>query len=254
MLPFRRVVMNKISYGWVGSDMEARIAAHVHAWQAVKSLGRRYALETYPFITISREFGCEALPLATKLVELLNERCHPSFPWVGYDREMLDRVAAELNVGRNVVEALDEQRRTEMSELFDSVINHKVSDALVVRKLAEVIRSLAIHGHAILIGRGSSMVTQDLRTGLSVRLVAPRDWRVYRIATDRNIPHREAEKVVDEGERQRQHYLSTFFVIDRENPFHPDIVIDNSRFNLVQIAEIVFSALNARFGETLVGA
>jgi cytidylate kinase len=246
--------MTKISHGWVGSDMEARIAAHVHAWQAVKSLGRRHALETYPFITISREFGCEALPLAERLVEVLNERSHPTFPWVAYDREMLDKVAEELNVGRNVVEALDEQRRGEMSDLFDSVINHKVPDSLVVRKLAEVIRSLAIHGHAVLIGRGSSLVTQDLRTGLRVRLIAPRDWRVYRIATDRNISHREAEKIVEEGERQRRHYLSTFFVVDEQNPFHPDIVIDNSRFNLVQIADIVFSALKARFGETLVGA
>jgi hypothetical protein len=31
-------------------------------------------------------------------------------------------------------------------------------------------------------------------------------------------------------------------------------VIDNSRFNLAQIAEIVFTALGARFGETLVSA
>ena len=29
---------------------------------------------------------------------------------------------------------------------------------------------------------------------------------------------------------------------------------DNSRFNLAQVAEIVFTALGARFGETLVGA
>ena len=246
--------MTKISHGWVGTDMEARIAAHVHAWEAVKSLGRRHALETYPFITISREYGCEALPLAQRLVELLNERSHPTFPWVDYDREMLDKVATELHVTRNVVEALDGSRRDAMSELFDNVINPKVPDALVVRKLAEVIRSLAIHGHSVLIGRGSALVTQDLRTGLRIRLIAPRDWRVYRISTDRNIPHWEAERIVDEGEKQRQQYLSTFFVVDRENPFHPDLIIDNSRFNLVQIAEIVYSALNARFGEILVGA
>jgi len=246
--------MTKISNGWVGSDMEARIAAHVHAWESVKSLGRARALETYPFITLSREFGCEALPLAQRLVEILNERCRPSFPWTAYDREMLDKVADELNIRRTVVDALDGERRDEMSELFDNIINRKVPDALVVRKLAEVIRSLAIHGHSILIGRGSALVTQDLKTGLRVRLIAPRDWRVLKIGTDRNVTRREAEKIVEEGERQRSNYLATFFVIDQENPFHPDLVIDNSRFNLAQIAEIVFTALGARFGETLVGA
>jgi cytidylate kinase len=65
---------------------------------------------------------------------------------------------------------------------------------------------------------------------------------------------REAEKVVEEGEKQRLRYIDTFFVLDSQQPFLPDLVIDNSRFNLVQIAEIVFGALGSRFGETLVSA
>jgi len=70
--------MTRISQGWVGSDVEARIAAHVHAWEKIKPLGDKRRLETYPFVAVSREFGCEALPLAQKLVETLNERCRPS--------------------------------------------------------------------------------------------------------------------------------------------------------------------------------
>ena len=43
-------------------------------------------------------------------------------------------------------------------------------------------------------------------------------------------------------------------MLDPGFPFHHDLVIDNSRFNLVQIVEIVFAALSARFGQTLVSA
>lgn len=246
--------MTRISQGWVGSDVEARIAAHVHAWEKVKPLGDKRRLETYPFVAISREFGCEALPLAQQLVETLNERCRPSIPWVSYDRELLDKVADELHMQRAILDMLDGQRRDEMSELFDNIINRKVEDALVVRKFAEVIRTLAVHGHAVLVGRGSSLVTQDLRNGLHLRLVAPRLWRIHTIAAVRNLSPREAEKTVDEGEKQRHHYINTFFVLDHGFPFHHDLVIDNSRFNLVQIVEIVFTALSARFGETLVSA
>jgi len=117
-----------------------------------------------------------------------------------------------------------------------------------------VIRSLAIHGHTILVGRGSFLITQDLRTGMHVRLVAPRDWRVHSVATDREITSSEAEKIVEQGERRREHYMRTFFAHDPSHPFLHDLIIDNSRFNLAQIAEIVFTALGARFGETLVGA
>ena len=246
--------MRRISQGWVGSDLESRISAHVQAWEKIKPLDRQRHLETYPFVTISREFGCEALPLAQQLVQTLNERCHPSIPWVSYDRELLNKVTEELHMQRDVLDTLDEERRNEMSKLFDNIINRKVADAVVVRKLAELIRTLAIHGHAVLVGRGSWLVTQDLRNGLFIRLVAPREWRIHTISAKRNLSVPEARKIVDEGEKQRNHYLKTFFVVDPEFPFHYDLVIDNSRFNLVQIVEIVFTALRARFGDTLTQA
>jgi cytidylate kinase len=230
------------------------MAAHVKAWDKVKPLGDKRRLETYPFVAISREFGCEALALAEQLVETLNERCRPSIPWVDYDRELLDKVAEDPGMQRAILDMLDDKRRVAMGKLFDTIINRQDTDALVVRKLAEVIRTLAVHGHAVLVGRGSSLVTQDLRNGMHIRLVAPRAWRVHAIATNRNLSMTEAEKTVTEGEKQRHHYINTFFVLDPDFPFPHDLVIDNSRFNLMQIVEIVFTALSARFGETLVGA
>ena len=106
---------------------------------------------------------------------------------------------------------------------------------------------------SIILGRGSYLITQDLKNGLHVRLVAPRDWRVNKVADERSLARAEAEKVVTEGERGRTHYVETFFSQDTAHPFHHDLIIDNSRFNLAQIAEIVFTALSTRFGPTLVG-
>ena len=232
---------------------EARINAHVRAWEKVKQ-APSHPHEFLPFVTISREFGCDARPLAQRLTEILNERCRPSIPWVAYDREVLDRVASELHLARDIVESLDGMRCDEMSELFNSFLNRKVDEALVFRKMAEVIRSLATHGHVVLVGRGSYMLTQDLKTGLHIRLVAPRGWRVHKVETDRQLSRANAEKIVSDGERERSHFLQTFFVHDPGHPFHHDLIIDSSRFNLAQTTEIVFTALGARFGEQLVGA
>ena len=246
--------MSNISHGWAMASLEARISAHVHAWEKAKERGQPLAPETYPFITISREFGCEGGLLAQRLQEILNERCRPFFTWVAYEQEVLDQVADELHLARGLVETIDGHRRGEMSEIFDAILNNRVDDAVIFRKIAEVVRSLAIHGHTILVGRGSYLITQDLRTGMHVRLVAPRDWRIHKIAADRGIANQEAEKIVLQGERERDHYMKTFFIQDPAHPFMHDLVIDNSRFNLAQIAEIVFTALGARFGETLVSA
>jgi len=95
------------------------------------------------------------------------------------------------------------------------------------------------------------VITQDLPNGLHIRLVAPREWRVHTVADRRNLSLEEASRVVAEGEKQRNHYLNTFFALDPQFPFHYDLVIDKSRFNLSQIVEIVITALSARFGETL---
>jgi len=246
--------MSKVSHGWALASLEARISAHVHAWENAKDRGQPLAPETYPFITISRQFGCEGSSLAVRLQEILNERCRPFFTWIAYEQEVLDKVADELHIARGLVESIDGHRRDEMRELFETILNKRVDDGLVFRKIAEVVRSLAIHGHTILVGRGSYLITQDLRTGMHVRLVAPRDWRIHKIASDRGIANQDAEKIVAQGERERDHYMQTFFVHDPAHPFVHDLVIDNSRFNLAQIAEIVFTALGARFGETLVSA
>src|SRR5712672_191134 len=139
--------MSKISHGWAMANLEARIAAHVHAWEKAKERGQPLAPETYPFITVSREFGCEGGLLAHYLQDLLNERCRPFFMWIAYDQELLDKVSEELHLARGVVEALDGRRRNEMSEVFDTILSTRVNDAVVFRKLAEVRRSLAIHGH-----------------------------------------------------------------------------------------------------------
>jgi cytidylate kinase len=245
--------MTKISHGWAAPDLETRIGAHVHAWAKTRQ-AVRLRPETYPFVTISREFGCEALPLAQRLVEILNERCRPSIPWVAYDRELLDKVASELHLAREIVESIDGRRRDVMTELFNAVLNVKMDEALMFRKLAEVIRSLATHGHTVLLGRGGYLITQDLKTGLHVRLVAPREWRIHKVATDRNLTQAEAERIVAEGERERNRFLHTFFHQNPKHPFYHDLVIDSARFNLAQVAELIFTALAARFGQALVGA
>lgn len=246
--------MSKLCHGWAMANLEARISAHVHAWEKLRESGQPLAAEEYPFITVSRQFGCEGLDLACRLAEILNERCRPTFTWVPYHDEILRKVADEMHLHRSVVETIDGQRRTEMGELFDSILNRHVDESLIFRKIAEVVRSLAIHGHTILVGRGSYLITQDLRNGLHVRLVAPRDWRIHKVADERQISLKEAARIVEEGEAARERYLRTFFVHDPEHPFYHDLVIDNSRFNLAQIAEIVFTALSVRFGPRLVGA
>ena len=224
------------------------LAAHVHSWEKAKERGHPLAAGNFSVHhDLSREFGCEGTLLAHRLEEILNERCRPFFTWVAYDQQLIEQVANELHLAHGVVESIDGHRRNEMSEFFETILNKRVNETVVIRKIAEVIRSLAIHGHTIFVGRGSYLITQDLKTGMHIRLIAPLEWRIRRIAVDRKLSIKEAEQAVLDGERERQHYIETFFSGDAARHFLPDITIDNSRFNLAQLSEIVFTALGARF-------
>jgi cytidylate kinase len=238
-----------ISHGWYGQTFQARIASHVQAWEQLQNSVSPRPSVTYPFITISREFGCEAVPVSRRLVQLLNEKADHRYPWVGYDRELLDEVGKQLHLHRNILDAVDGQRRSEMTELFDAILNFRVDDSVVFRKLAEVIRALAIHGHVVLVGRGSYWLTRDLHTGFHVQIIAPREWRTQKIARQRDLPVHEAEKIMMEGERLRDHYLNTYFSHAPNQGYRHDIILDNSRLTVEQMSEIIATAIHCKFPE-----
>ncbi len=239
--------MNATSHGWYCQTLQARIAAHVQAWEQMRALGQSRPSVTYPFVTISREFGCEAVPVARRLVQILNEKGKPKFPWVAYDRELLDTVAKELNLHRHILDAVDGRRRDEMTELFDAILNIQVDESVVFRKLAEVVRSLAIHGHAVLVGRGSYWLTGDLHTGLHARIIAPVEWRVMKIIRTRGVSVGEAERIIEEGEQMRQKYINTFFSQESIRPFRHDMILDNSRLAVEQMSDIIAAAIAIKF-------
>ncbi len=233
---------------WVKPPVAKRISAHIQAWEAAQRAEPPSPPENFPFVTISRQFGCQGAALGHRLAEILNERTRSPVPWVVYDHELLDKVAGELQLTREIIDSVDDRRRDEMSELFDAMIIKRVADAVVIRKLAEIVRSLALQGRVVLIGRGCYWTTRDLNMGLHVRLVAPTAWRVERFGRSRELSPAQAEKVVAEGQRQRQKYLQTFFAQDPGETIRHDLVIDNSRFRNDQMAQIVSAAVGARFG------
>jgi cytidylate kinase len=229
---------------------EARIAASVSAWNKFRERQHKHIVDRHPFVTISREYGCEGFNLSARLAEILNERVRPAIPWASYDREVLDRVAHELNLSPEILKSMDGRRRDAMTEFFDALLNRKVDESLMFRKIAEVMRSLAMNGRTILIGRGGYLLTRDLKTGLHIRLIAPHSWRVERIAAWKNLSLKDAEADVIRGEEQRAMFIKTFFLKQPTHPFH--LILENDAFTVPQMAEIVFTAMAARFGEILV--
>ena len=199
-----------------------------------------------PFVTISRQYGCWGFSLGLLLLEILNDEVAPPASWQIYHKEILDRLASETDLD---AETLERQRRTRPGILVDflrTLGGSKLPSGYRVRsRMADLIRGLAVEGHAIFVGQGSAGATHDLPRGISIRLEAPEPWRVKQIAFREGIGETEARRHVREMEREREYMRKIYQArYPRQPAFH--LTYDCSVFSLAQIAVHVVQAMKMK--------
>jgi cytidylate kinase len=201
-----------------------------------------------PYVTISREFGCWGFSLGLLLLDILNEEAAEGASWKIYHKEVLDRLAEETNLDKEV---LEQQRRTKprvIAEFFRSFgrKEERLPSGIEVRnRISEIIRNLATEGNAIIVGQGGAGATQGLPNGITVRLEAPEDWRVKQIAFREGLSETEARLRIQAEEREKD-YLKKIY--ETRFPRKPafNLVYDCSAFSLAQIAQHVVQAMKLK--------
>jgi cytidylate kinase len=196
-----------------------------------------------PFLTISRQFGCQGFSLGLLVLEILNDQPGAT-PWKIYHKEILETLAGETNYDTHILENQRRKKPSLIVDFFQSLSKDRIPSGYEVRnRITEIIRNLAIKGHAIIIGQGASGATQDLPNGLSVRLEAPEQWRVKQIAFRDGLTTTEAQAKIRQIERERE-YLRKIYAtrFPRTPPFH--MTYDCSVFSLTQIAQNIVHMLH----------
>ena len=166
-------------------------------------------------ITISRMYGSGGSEVAARVAKLLG--------WSLYDNDFVDAVAERLGIPVSEVQAREE-RTPSLVERLASALAVASPEMLPPpteqvppseERLAEVTRRIieeaVARGNAVLVGRGAQSVLARRAGVLHVFCYAPRDALVRRVAERRRIPPTEAEKVVDEINKQREQYVRTAF-------------------------------------------
>src|SRR5215470_8254882 len=120
-------------------------------------------------ITVSREYGAGGGEVARRLAETLG--------WELLDRELLHRAAAVEHLPDADLERLDEKALS-MADRFRLHPPHQS----YIRGLTETARRAAARGKVVLVGRGTRQLLGDAPGAFHLRLVAPREWRVRRMA------------------------------------------------------------------------
>ena len=210
----------------------------VSAWIEIQKRRKTQDLQAKPLpisITISREFGCEAYPLAIALKERLDHSNGQSFTVV--EEEMVANITANDDIAGFLQENLGERSKY-LDYIVSALLPYWKSQEQAYRPIVETVFSLARQGNSIIVGQGAFAIARDLTNCYHFRLVAPVAYRAESWSQRTGISIERAEKQVQEKEAARIEFLSGFLNCDfNANNFH--MIFNNSKLSIENIAELI---------------
>lgn len=204
-----------------------------------------------PLVTISRECGCSAKRIATKLSKILTgynylSETKTDVEWKWVSKEINEIAARQLEMEPEEIKKiiLGEAKHNidEIASVYSNHSDFDASDQLVIDTVKGVVRNIAETGHYIIVGRAASVIAQDIPGRLSIKLQAPIDWRINRIMQISNLSWAEAKEYVLEIDRQRNIFVEN--VAGRKldnNDF--DLIFNYSTISDDQIVDVIITVL-----------
>ena len=217
-------------------SIEQRMAAYVELTNRVRLMAPPAQLK--PTITLSREFGCEAFPVAEELVKVAEQKTGES--WLLVDKSLLDEVAKDHRISQEIMHSLGEKPRF-IDEMFATFSKNWKGDAdYYYRLLCEQVVMVATAGNAVIVGLGAAIITKAMKNCFHFRLIAHHDFKVRSIARRMNIPKQEAEIIVLNQQKERDRIIRRVLDADEHEPLHYHVIFNNAKIKNPQIAEIIF--------------
>jgi cytidylate kinase len=167
-----------------------------------KQTGIAHSGGTQPFITISREFGCQANLLADMLKKELDKS---GKPWRILNKEIIFEAAKELNLDPDKILSISgAMDRTQFDEVLHALSSkYYKSDRKIRQTVASVVMNAARSGHTIIVGRGGAAITHGLNPAIHIHLIAPIEWRLSSLMKRHNLKREDAFKQLTEIDHKR---------------------------------------------------
>jgi len=226
-------------------------------WLATKQIGRRdleqraldeasHGPEGGPVLTVSRDYYCGGESLAKDLALRLG--------WRVYDKEIVEKIAADCQVNAENIARLDERAFNYLQEWCNEVfLPGYTGQAAFMRGLVHVIMRIVRDGNAVVMGRGANFLVPESKR-LSVRLTAPRAWRIANYRRLVGSDEREAARAIEREDTRRAEFVRRNFGRDPYDPLHYDVVINTEALSSDAVQRMIIAGLAVRFGPRIVTA
>jgi cytidylate kinase len=191
-----------------------------------------------PYVTVVRQSGTGGGVLAHRIGEILG--------WPVLDGEIVDLIADTFHLDGAMLHLLDESKANWVQEVLAELTPTEiVSRDTYVHHLGSVLRLAALHGHVVLVGRGAQLFLPRTR-GLAVRLVAPKEHRIWRVGARDGVDQEAARRRVHDIDQRRSRFVKHYFGRDIDDPLLYDLVLNASTLSMDDLAEVVVTACRRR--------
>jgi len=197
-----------------------------------------------PYLTLSRETGCNATALASEITKILRKQ---GLHWHFVNKEILDKSAEKLHLDKNKLEhEFLMSRSNAMDDIVKALsLRYYKTDKKIRDTIADIIRYEARQGNVIIVGRAGAITTAGIPGGLHIRLVAPLEWRIKMLGKRRMFSEKDVKAYILENDRKRNLLLEQFSGKKGYNNFF-DLTINTSKFTRQEIIAIILDTMKLK--------
>lgn len=199
----------------------------------------------YPFITLSREYGCDGVRLANLITETLNKTSGDQ-GWFVLDREHLLEASDDQALTEETMQRLEEFGHSELQGYIREAIFGMGNQVETVRKIAKIQRLFADRGRVVLLGGAAPIVTKDMARGIHVYLHAPLEWRIQNYAKRWQVEESEARSKVVHKHSEREAYVKTYLGADIGDLSYYHMSFNNAMVSVDIVAETIAALLKSK--------
>lgn len=226
--------------------MENILSSYLNKRLKEIEISQKTKREHGPVITISREVGCNGLFIANQISQRLNKQFNGA-RWKVISKEVFSESARELNLEpekvRHILKRTDKYTFDEILEAFNNR-NFK-SERIVVKSVINTIRSYAIAGFCIIVGRAGHLIAKDIKNAFHLRLYAPLDYRIQSIMERNKLQHDEALLFIQKVEKERIAFRKAIKTEIVDDDFF-DLYVNRASFGDEAIIDIIEQAIEKK--------
>ena len=206
-----------------------------------------------PLITVTRQYASGGSDIARLVAKALG--------WILIDNEFVDQVARLAGLPPEAVAQREERSpgllerlaRTlavASPEMFITTAGSPppvdADEGAIVKMTERVIASAAAEGRVVLVGRGAQALLAQRSNALHAYVIASKPWR-KKLAVERlGVDPAAVDKVVDETDKQRDHYVKAHYGRDRQDLASYDLVLNAERLGFDGAAALVVTEARRR--------